>query len=49
MGDPKFRRLIRLCEQLIKLLENPQPGLFTWHEHVQQVRKDIWEYSSKED
>jgi len=37
----KIERLKELSDKLQKLLADPQPGLFTWHEAVGYIIKEI--------
>lgn len=43
-GKSNIETLLDLTNRLKALLENPSPGIFTWHEAVAKLARQIGEY-----
>lgn len=40
-----LKEVARLSEQLYELMQNPEPGLFTWHQAVGRVLDQLAEFA----
>lgn len=45
MLDENGKELLRICRNLVNLLENPDPGGWTWHQSVIACRAEFQKFN----